>query len=160
MIPGICGDKWKDADGCRKRRVTDPVTRILFLNASTCRDLVWRGLVSMLTKDFPMGGNPPEQSQLSALLLFHLPFFLLSVSQTRRKRGRGQKEENLTCLDRAHVCLLKNSRQYQLWPTCIDETRLTSCARIVRVCADAWERRQLRFGMWLTFRLFKMSVFT
>lgn len=110
----------------RKERPSDPVTRMLFLNVSTRQDLVWRALVSELTKVFPR--EETLHSRANFLLRFYSIslFFLLSVSQTRRKTGRGQKKENLTCLDRPHVCLLKNSGQYQLWPAVIDEAPLTS----------------------------------
>lgn len=117
-------------------RLAGSITQILFLNGSTCEDMVWRGLVSNHTKVFPWEETLPS----SANFLLHFYsislFFLLSVSQTRRKTGRGQKKESLTRLDRAHVYLLKNSRQYQHWPAFIDEERLMSCARIVGVCAD------------------------
>lgn len=91
----------------------------------------------------PEGFLPGEETlRGTANFLLHFYsislFLLLSVSQTRRKTGRGQEEEeNLTCLDTAHVCLLKNSGQYQLWPAFTEEARVTSCARIVGVCADA-----------------------
>lgn len=76
----------------KKERLADPVTRTnpLF----KCLRMSGSGLErtgEQAHKGFPLGGNPPEQSQLSAPRLFHLPFFLLSMSQTRRKTERTEE---------------------------------------------------------------------
>lgn len=117
-------------------RLAASITQILFLNGSTCQDMVWRGAGSNHTKVFPWEETLPSSANFLLRVYSISFFFLLSVSQTRRKTGRGQKKESLTRPDRAHVCFLKKRGQYQRGPCFIDEERLRSCASIVGVCAD------------------------
>lgn len=144
----------------RKERPSDPVTRMLFLNVSTRQDLVWRALVSELTKVFPR--EETLQSRANFLLRFY-SISLFSYYQWVRLDGKqaGDRRRKIWHVLTEHMCVcLKIVASTNSGPLLLMRPHWRHEPELLRVCADAWERRQLGCGMWLTFRLFKLSVFT
>lgn len=100
-------------------------------------------------KGFPPWGNPPEQSQLSAPLLFHLLFF--SYYQWVRldgKQGGDGRGKVWHLFLTQHMCVC-------LKIVCCTNWGLFLLMRARRlhtpessVCADAWEWGLLGGGMW------------